>query len=83
MFVELVDCAGVVNHSDSEYQLVPTHKEIFYNKFISELKKKNPKWDKITIAFVKILLQGLSSWRKTMMDLMLALIPKEHSSQSN
>ena len=27
----------------------PTHKEIF-NKFISELKKKNPKWDNITIA---------------------------------
>ena len=29
----------------------PTHKETFkLNKFISELKKKNPKWDKITIA---------------------------------
>ena len=27
----------------------PSHKEIF-NKFISELKKKNPKWDKITIG---------------------------------
>ena len=61
----------------------PTHKE-FFNKFISELKKKNPKWDKITIGCEhSILLQGLSSWRKTMMDSMLAVIPKEHSSQSN
>ena len=31
----------------------------------------------------EIRLQGHSSRRKTMMDSMLALIPKEHSSQSN
>ena len=61
----------------------PTHIKKFFNKFISELKKKNPKWDKITIACVNTLLQGLSSWMKTMMDSMLVLIPKEYSSQSN
>jgi len=50
-------------------------------KFISELKKKNPKWDKITIA-CEYCTTLLSPWWKTMMDSMLALIPKEHSSQS-
>jgi hypothetical protein len=54
----------------------PTHKETF-NTFISELKKKNPRWDRITIGCERsMILQGLSSRRNTMMDTMFALIPK-------
>ena len=56
----------------------PTHKETF-NKFISELRRKMRN-GVISQLTVNILPQGLSSRRKTMMDTMLTLIPKGHSS---
>ena len=60
----------------------PTHREVI-NKFISELKKKNPKWDQITIACEHSTARTLFMEENNDGYTMLALIPEDHSYQSN
>jgi len=57
----------------------PTHKETF-NKFIAELKKKNPKWDMITIGCAHSPARTLFQEENNEGYKMLTLIPKGHSS---